>query len=76
MSLILGLDDEPPLFKMNEDIYSKRKIDEEDDIQKAETQKNTIATRLRLHMMVNHYDDMLEVFNGVNSFLLFFTFML
>lgn len=76
MSLVLGLDDESPLFKMNEDIYSKRKIDEEDDIQKAETQKNTIATRLRLHMMVNHYDDMLEVFNGVNSFLLFFTFML
>lgn len=35
-SLVLGLDDESPLFKMNEVIYARRKIDEEDDIQKAE----------------------------------------
>ncbi len=34
--LVLGHDDESPLFKMNEDVYAKRKIDEEEDIQKAD----------------------------------------
>ena len=74
--LVLGHDDESPLFKMNEDVYAKRKIDEEEDIQKADLQKNTIATRLRQYMIMYNYIDALEVFNAVNSFLLFFIFIL
>lgn len=35
-----------------------------------------MATRLRYHMMENNYDDVLEIFNAVNSFLLFFIFII
>lgn len=72
MSLVIS--DEQPLFKMADFAYTKRKIEEEEDIQKAEQSKTSIASRVQKYMAANRIDDYLEVFNALVSFLMYTIF--
>ena len=44
--MALVIDEEPPLFKMADLTYTNRKIEEEEDFQKKEVSKYSIAMRI------------------------------
>lgn len=69
MSLILN--DESPLFRMADFTYTKRKIDEEEDVQKNEQSKNSWQHQfIKIYFTPNRLD-YLEICNGIMSFLMF-----
>ena len=41
------INEESPLFKMNDFIYMKNKIEEDDDVQKGDALRNTLAAHVR-----------------------------
>jgi len=66
MSLILN--DEQPLFKMADFNYTKRKIDEDEDISNNADSKTSFASNLRKKLAEKKIDDALEIINFVLSF--------
>jgi len=54
----------------------KRKIDENEDVQKADLNKNTIAARVRRYFEENQIDKYIDVINGIVSFMFSLTFMI
>jgi len=69
MSLVI--DDDQPLFKMADLAYSKRKIEESEDISKNQQSQTSIASRVLKQMSQTHIDDYLEIFNGIISFMFY-----
>ena len=67
--MALVIDEEPPLFKMADLTYTNRKIEEEEDFQKKEMSKTSIAMRIQKYLGPNFFD-FLEIFNAVISFVL------
>ena len=72
MSLVYN--DEAPLFKMAYSTYAKRKIDEEEDLQNTEHSKKSFASLVQKWLRNNMIDDVLEIFNGFISVLMYITF--
>src|SRR5438477_63059 len=46
-------DEEPPLFKTSDFTFTKRKIEEDDDIKKSETVKTSLAMRFTKHLVTS-----------------------
>jgi len=76
MQLVIDDENEPPLFNMTNIAYMKRKIDENEDVQKADLNKNTIAARVRRYFEENQIDKYIDVINGIVSFMFSLTFMI
>lgn len=74
MSLVIN--EESPLFKMNDFIYMKNKIEEDDDVQKGDAQRNTVAAHVRRYFIQNNINILIEVSNALFSFMLALTFMI
>lgn len=74
MSLVIN--EESPLFKNNDFIYMKNKIEEDDDVQKGDQMRNTLASHVRRYFHQNNIILLIEIANGVFSFLLALTFMI
>ena len=72
MSLVIHEDS--PLFKNNDFIYMKNKIEEDDDVEK-DKMRNTMASYVRRYFMVNGINFFIEIANGIFSFALALTFM-
>ena len=72
--MALVLDEETPLFNMADFTYTKRKIEEEEDIQNNEQNKSSLASRFSKYLSQTGFDDYLEYFNAVISFLMATTF--
>jgi hypothetical protein len=70
----LVLEENPPMFKMNNPLYAKRVIEEQEDIQKGEQDKKSLSSVIRNKLIQSQYDDVLEVYNVIISFTLFLTF--
>lgn len=68
MSLVI--EEEPPLFKMADFSYTKRKIEEEEEVQKNEQYKSSLASKLQKIISNSKLDDYLEFLNAVISFLM------
>ena len=69
MSLVIT--DDQPLFKMADFSYTKRKIEEEEDISKNQESKSSIASRVAKYMNQTHLDDYAEICNAFFSFLFY-----
>lgn len=74
MSLVVN--EESPLFKMNDIIYMKNKIEEDDDVQKGDQMRNTLAAHVRRYFDQNRVNVFIEIANGIFSFMLALTFMI
>ena len=70
----LVLEENPPMFKMNNPLYAKRVIEEQEDIQKGEQDKKSLSSVIRNKLIQSQYDNVLEVYNVIISFTLFLTF--
>jgi hypothetical protein len=70
----LVLEENAPMFNMNNPLYAKRVIEEQEDIQKGEQDKKSLSSLIRNKLIQSQYDDVLEVYNVVISFTLFLTF--
>ena len=68
MSLLI--EEEPPLFKMADFSYTKRKIEEEEEVQKNEQYKSSLASKLQKFISNSKLDDYLEFLNAVISLLM------
>ena len=68
--MALVLDEEAPLFNMADFTYTKRKIEEEEDIQNNEQNKSSLASRFAKYLSQTQFDDYLEFFNAFISFLM------
>ena len=73
MSLVLNEDS--PLFKNNDFIYMKNKIEEDDDVEK-DKMRNTLASYVRRYFIQNNINIFIEIANGIFSLALAFTFMI
>ena len=69
MSLVIT--DDQPLFKMADFTYTKRKIEEDEDISKTQQNQSSISTRVLRYMSQNKIDDYLEIFNGIVAVLFY-----
>lgn len=67
-------DEEPPLFKTADFTFTKRKIEEDDDIKKSETVKTSLAMRLTRYLVATKAEDLIEIINAFVSFWLAFFF--
>ena len=75
MEISIVIDDEQPLFKTAVDGYTRQKIEqEEDNINRAENSKPTLARVVRKWLVDNGWDDVIEIVNCVVSILMFLTF--
>ena len=75
MEISIVIDDEQPLFKTAVDGYTRQKIEqEEDNINRAENSKPTLARVVRKWLQDNGWDDVIEIVNCVVSILMFLTF--
>ena len=74
MSLIR--DEEPPLFKTSDQNFTKRKIEEDQDIKKSEVIKTSIALRLTKYLVTTRTEDAVEFLNAGLSFILTLFFAL
>jgi len=72
MSLVIS--DESPLYKMADYNYTKRKIDEEEDVSNSEMNKTSLASLVQKKLAANKIDDLLELLNAIFSFMLALTF--
>ena len=72
MNLVLY--DESPVFKTTEFTYTKRKMEEDEDVQKQELSKNSLPARLQNYLSDRRYDDYLEILNAVVSGLMWVCF--
>ena len=63
-------DEEPPLFKTADFTFTKRKIEEDDDIKKSETVKTSLAMRLTKHLVTSRTEDAIEIINAIVSWTL------
>jgi len=70
----LVLHEEPPVFKTTEFAYTKRKMEEDEDVQKQELSKNSLPARLQQFLSENQYDDYIEILNVVTSSLMWLCF--
>jgi len=61
---------------MRDIAYMKRKIDEDEDMQKADVNKNTIASQVRRYFEANNIDNWIEITNGIFSFAFAVTFII
>lgn len=69
------MNDETPLFKMSQENYAKRKIEEEEDFQNTEHGKKSFASWISKHMQQNQIDDGLEIINVFISLLVYGCFI-
>jgi len=70
----LVLADESPVFKTTEFAYTKRKMEEDEDVQKQELSKNSLPARVQQYLSERKYDDYIEVLNVVTSSLMWVCF--
>jgi hypothetical protein len=55
-------DEEPPLFKTSDFNFTKRKLEEDEDIKKSEILKISIAMRLTRYLAISKTEDVLLQF--------------
>jgi hypothetical protein len=55
--MAINRDEEPPLFKSSDFSFTKRKIEEDEDVKKSEILKTSIALRLTKYLTTTKTDD-------------------
>jgi hypothetical protein len=55
--MAINRDEEPPLFKSSDFNFTKRKIEEDEDVKKSEILKTSIALRLTKYLTTTKTDD-------------------
>lgn len=63
-------DEEPPLFKTSDYTFTKRKIEEDENIKKSEIVKTSISMRITKYLATSRIEDVIEILNAICSFLL------
>jgi hypothetical protein len=60
-------DEEPPLFKTSDFTFTKRKIEEDEDIKKSDIVKTSISMRLTKYLVTTRTEDAIEIINAIAS---------